>query len=97
MSAVKTARQHRCWEWLGHSSVFAALVDAIVSLAKEKGVKFDDYPNTRLHSILEVEGAVHCRTVTRRHPEEATGEHTGDAAWLVMPRYALDPQAVTID
>ncbi len=59
-------------------------------MAKEKGVKFDYHPNTRLHSILEVDGAVHYWTATRKHPERATDEHTTDAAWLAMPRYALD-------
>lgn len=74
----------------GYSSMFTALFDAIVALAKEKGVKFDYYPDTRLHSILEIKGAVHYWTATREHPDKATGERTTDAAWLAMPRYALD-------
>ena len=75
---------------MGYSSMFVALFDAIVRLAKEKGVKFDYHPNTRLHSILEVDGVVHYWTATRKHPEKAAGEHATDAAWLAMPRYALD-------
>jgi hypothetical protein len=74
----------------GYSSMFAALFDAIVSLAKEKGVKFEYHPHTRLHSILEVDGVVHYWTATRKQPEKASGEHTTAAAWLAMPRYALD-------
>jgi hypothetical protein len=74
----------------GYSSMFTALFDAIVSLAKKKGVKFDYHPDTRLHSILEIEGAVHYWTATREYPDKAIAERTTDAAWLAMPRYALD-------
>jgi hypothetical protein len=74
----------------GYSSMFTALFDAIVSLAKQKGVKFDYHPDTRLHSILEIEGTVHYWTATREDPDKAAAERTTDAAWLAMPRYALD-------
>ncbi len=74
----------------GYSSMFTALFNNIVRLAKEKGVKFEYHPDTRLHSILEIEGAVHYWTATREHPDKTTGERTTNAAWLAMPRYALD-------
>jgi hypothetical protein len=74
----------------GYSSMFTALFDAIVSLAKEKGVKFDYHPDTRLHSILEIQGKVHYWTATREDPDKRAAEGTADAAWLSMPRYALD-------
>jgi hypothetical protein len=74
----------------GYSSMFTALFDAIVSLSKQKGVQFDYHPDTRLHSILQIDGAVHYWTATRESPDKATGERTTDAAWMAMPRYALD-------
>jgi hypothetical protein len=74
----------------GYSSMFTALFDEITALAKKKGVKFDYHPDTRLHSILQVDGAVHYWTATREHPDKATDERTTDAAWMAMPRYALD-------
>ncbi len=74
----------------GYSSMFTALFEEITALAKKKGVKFDYHPNTRLHSILQIDGAVHYWTAAREHPDRATGERTTDAAWMAMPRYALD-------
>jgi hypothetical protein len=74
----------------GYSSMFTALFDEITALAKKKGVKFDYHPDTRLHSILQIDGAVHYWTATREHPDKATDERTTDAAWMAMPRYALD-------
>ncbi len=74
----------------GYSSMFTALFDEITALAKKKGVKFEYHPNTRLHSILQIDGAVHYWTATREHPDKATDERTTDAAWMAMPRYALD-------
>jgi hypothetical protein len=74
----------------GYSSMFTALFNAIASRAKEKVVKFEYHPNTRLHSILNIDGAVHYWTATREYPDKATNERTTNAAWLAMPRYALD-------
>jgi hypothetical protein len=74
----------------GYSSMFTALFDEITERAQKKGVKFDYHPDTRLHSILQMDGAVHYWTATREHPDKATGERTTDAAWMAMPRYALD-------
>jgi len=74
----------------GYSSMFNALFDAIVKLAKAKGVQFDYHPDTRLHSILKIDGAVRYSIATRKNPNKKSGTKTTDAAWLAMPRYALD-------
>jgi hypothetical protein len=74
----------------GYSSMFNALFDAVVKLAKKKGVNFDYQPNTRLHSILQIEGVIHYSIATRENPNRKSGSKTTDAAWLAMPRYALE-------
>jgi hypothetical protein len=74
----------------GYSSMFNALFEAIVKLAKKQGVKFEYHPNTRLHSILQIEQVIHYWTATRENPNKKSGSSTTDAAWLAMPRYALD-------
>jgi hypothetical protein len=74
----------------GYSSMFNALFDAIVKLAKAKGVKLDYQPNTRLHSILEIDGVIHYTLATRKNPNKKSAARTTDAAWLAMPRGALD-------
>ena len=75
----------------GYSSMFNALFEAIVCLAKEKGVKFEYHPNTRLHSISS-EGChgslLDCSRA--RIPIKPSLDRTTDAAWLAMPRHALD-------
>ena len=74
----------------GYSSMFNALFDAIVKLAKRKGVNFEYHPDTRLHSILQIDGVIHYSIATRANPNKKSGSKTTDAAWLAMPRYALD-------
>jgi hypothetical protein len=74
----------------GYSSMFNALFDAIVKLAKQKGVHFDYKPNTRLHSILNIEGKVHYTIATRENPNKKSAAKITDAAWMAMPRGALD-------
>ncbi len=74
----------------GYSSMFNALFEAIVKLAKKKGVNFKYHPNTRLHSILQIEEVIHYWIATRENPNKKSGSSTTDAAWLAMPRYALD-------
>jgi hypothetical protein len=74
----------------GYSSMFNALFDVVVKLAKKKGVNFDYHPNTRLHSILQIEGVLHYSLATRENPNKKSGSKTTDAAWLAMPRYALE-------
>ena len=74
----------------GYSSMFNALFDEIVKLAKEKGIQFDYYPDTRLHSILDVEGKVHFTTATRENPNKKSESKVSDAGWMAMPRGAID-------
>jgi hypothetical protein len=74
----------------GYSSMFNALFDAIVKLAKEKGVHFEYHPNTRLHSILNIDGKVHYTIATRENPNKKSASKITDAAWMAMPRGAID-------
>ena len=64
--------------------------DAIVALAKKKGVDFKYYPDTRLHSILWKDGKAAYTYAKRSDPNIAAGARTADAAWLAMPRAAID-------
>jgi hypothetical protein len=74
----------------GYSSMFNALFDAVEKLAKDKGVKFDYQPNTRLHSILWIDGKVHYTLATRAQPNKASARRTSDAAWMAMPPASLE-------
>jgi len=74
----------------GYSSIFTALFAAIVQLAKKKGVNFKYHPNTRLHSILQIDKVIHYSVATRENPNKKSGSSTTDAAWLAMPRFAID-------
>ncbi len=74
----------------GYSSMFNALFEAIVKLAKKKGVNFKYYPNTRLHSILHCDRVIHYSIATRENPNKKSRSATTDAAWLAMPRYAIE-------
>jgi hypothetical protein len=74
----------------GYSSIFTALFAAIVQLAKKNGVNFKYHSNTRLHSILQIDNVIHYSIATRENPNKKSGSSTTDAAWLAMPRYAID-------
>lgn len=74
----------------GYSSMFNALFDAVEKLAKAKGVRLDYQPNTRLHSILQIDGMVHYTLATRARPNKASERRVTDAAWMAMPPAALD-------
>lgn len=74
----------------GYSSIFNALFDAIVKLAKAKGVRFDYQPNTRLHAILQRGDTITYGTATRAQPLQKDTEKTTNAAWLAMPRNAIE-------
>ena len=74
----------------GYSSIFTALFEAIVKLADEKGVHFEYHPDTRLHSILKIGSAIRYAIATRKNPNKKSATKTTDAAWLAMPRYAID-------
>lgn len=75
---------------IGYSGMFTALFEAIVSLAKKAGVAFKYYPDTRLHSILARDKVIHYTYATREKPWKSAGERTADAAWMAMPRHALE-------
>lgn len=74
----------------GYSSMFNALFDAIVKLAKDAGVNFKYSPNTRLHSILQEGKVIHYSIATRKNPNKKSASKTTDAAWLAMARYAIE-------
>ena len=74
----------------GYSAMFNALFEAIVTLAKQKGVQLEYHPNTRLHSILGGEGQINYTLATREQPTKKSSSRTTDAAWLAMPRNSID-------
>lgn len=74
----------------GYSGMFGAMFEAIVELARKKGVHFEYRPNTRLHSILDNKKVIQFSYATREKPWVKAGSRTTDAAWLAMPRYAID-------
>ncbi|KAA2240740.1 hypothetical protein F0L74_31875 [Chitinophaga agrisoli] len=74
----------------GYSSMFNALFNTIIQLAGDKGVKFDYHPDTRLHSILVIDKVIHYTTATRENPNKESGQGTTAAAWMAMPRYAIE-------
>lgn len=73
----------------GYSSMFNALFEAIAGLAKQKGVNFAYYPDTRLHSILQKDGQVHFSIAKRENPDKKSASKVCHAAWMAMPPYAL--------
>src|SRR5260370_23416481 len=66
----------------GYSSIFNALFDAIVKLAKAKGVSFEYHPDTRLHSILKIGNAIRYSITTRKNPNKKAATQTTDPACL---------------
>ena len=79
-----------CTLTTGYSGMFDALFAAILKLAQQKSIKFNYYPNTRLHSILQIEGEIRYTTATREHPNKKSANRTTLAAWLAMPRAAIE-------
>jgi hypothetical protein len=75
---------------IGYSGMFNALFDQIEKLCKEKGVAFRYYPNTRLHSILWKNNKAVFTYATREEPNLPAGTREADAAWMAMPRAAID-------
>lgn len=74
----------------GFSSLFTALFDAVVVLAKKNEITFNYYPNTRLRSILDTKEGIHFTTATRKAPDKLSESKTCDAAFLAMPRSAIE-------
>jgi hypothetical protein len=74
----------------GYSMMFNALFQAIILLAKEKGVHFHYHPDTRLHSILSQHKAIEFTIAKRETPWHPSSTHHADAAWLAMPRHSIE-------
>jgi hypothetical protein len=74
----------------GYSYMFTTLFNAIVDLAKQKGVNFNYKHNTRLHSILQVGDKIRYTTATRDNPYKKNGTFETDAAWMAMSRAPLE-------
>jgi hypothetical protein len=77
----------------GFSELFDALFLAVVRLAEEKGVTFDYYPDTRLRSIVYRDGEAHFTTATRAAPSKIADTKCSTAAFLAMPRGAIEKVA----
>ncbi|MFM7357239.1 MAG: hypothetical protein ACKO1T_01555 [Sediminibacterium sp.] len=75
---------------IGYSGMFNALFDEIVKLCKQHKIEFRYYPDTRLHSILWKKSKAVFTYATRKNPNIAEGTREADAAWLAMPRAAID-------
>ena len=74
----------------GFSSLFDALFDAVVALAKKNGIHFEYHSDMRLRSILDTKDGVHFTTATRKHPDAKAASKVCDAAFLAMPRSAIE-------
>jgi hypothetical protein len=77
----------------GYSSMFNALFDAIVELAKKEKIQLNYFPNVRLHSIVEKDKTIHFTTATRQNPWKTSESKTCQAAWLAMGPAALESVA----
>lgn len=75
---------------IGYSGMFNALFDEIVKLCVRKKVIFKYYPDTRLHSILWKNKKAVFTYASRKNPNIAEGTREADAAWLAIPRAAID-------
>ncbi len=77
----------------GYSGMFTKLFDEIEVLAKKQGVILSYHPNTRLHSIIAKGKKVRYSYAKRSDPWHKAGTRETDAAWLAMPRHALEQVA----
>ncbi|WP_278009817.1 hypothetical protein [Flavobacterium gyeonganense] len=74
----------------GYSSLFDSLFEEVEKLAKQKGIIFNYYPNIRLRSIVHTKSGVHFTTATRKDPDALAERKKCDAAFLAMPRAAIE-------
>ncbi|NQY07154.1 MAG: hypothetical protein HRT68_13445, partial [Flavobacteriaceae bacterium] len=74
----------------GFSYLFTSLFDKVEKLAKHKKIKFHYHPDTRLRSIIEHKNVIHYTTATRKNPDKKEDERTTHAAFLAMPRSAIE-------
>lgn len=75
---------------IGYSGMFNSLFDEVVALCRKKNIEFCYKPNQRLHSILWKDGQAHFTVASRKQPNFADHSGVADAAWLAMPRAAID-------
>jgi hypothetical protein len=74
----------------GYSSLFDSLFLEVENLAKQKGITLNYFPNTRLRSILHTKSKVHFTTAKRQSPDKLAESKICDAAFLAMPRAAIE-------
>ncbi|WP_417942207.1 hypothetical protein [Flavobacterium sp. RS13.1] len=74
----------------GYSSLFDSLFEEVEKLAKQKGITLNYYPNVRLRSILHTKSGVNFTTATRKDPDALAERKKCDAAFLAMPRAAIE-------
>jgi hypothetical protein len=74
----------------GYSSLFDALFEEVEKLAKQKGITLNYFPNTRLRSILYNKSDIHFTTATRQDPDKLAEKKVCNAAFLAMPRAAIE-------
>jgi hypothetical protein len=77
----------------GYSYMFDALFDEVVKLAEKQGITFAYSPNIRLRSILKNQGKILFTTATRDNPDKLFESKTCDAAFMAMPRAAIEQVA----
>ncbi len=77
----------------GFSELFDALFRAVRKLAEEKNIIFNYYPDTRLRTIVYHEGSIRFTTATRAEPARTAATKTSSAAFLAMPRGAIEKVA----
>jgi len=65
----------------GYSSIFTALFEATVKLAKDRGVRFEYHPDTRLHSILKIGKEIRYGSRPARAQQESATKTTDAAGW----------------
>ena len=75
---------------IGYSGMFNVLFEQIEQMCAEKGVEFRYYPDTRLHSIVWKNNKAAFTYASRAEPNAPAGARESDAAWMAMPRAAID-------
>lgn len=78
---------------IGYSGMFNSLFEEIVNLCQKQGIVFKYYANTRLRSIVKKDKRIHYTFATRENPSARAGSRTCDAAWMAMPRAAIEQVA----
>ncbi|MEN2399072.1 hypothetical protein GKZ90_0004755 [Flavobacterium sp. MC2016-06] len=74
----------------GYSSLFDTLFLEVEKLAKAKGITLNYFPNTRLRSIVHTKAGINFTTATRQDPDKLAESKICNAAFLAMPRAAIE-------